>query len=103
MVIENLVLIIFALALLLITTTILVYSWLITHEKYLGTGIWMIRLLVIIPGFLALIGALYFIATKSETRIGMALFTAGILLVTGAIRLMLLLMKKRVELSKPSD
>ena len=91
---ENLELVVLAVALLLSTTNIFVYSWFVEHEKYLHIGIWVIRVTGAFPGLVFSIWAIYAMATDRGSTLGIVLVTAGLLLVTGAIQLLSLLVRK---------
>ena len=92
---ENLELAVLALALLLSTTNIFVYSWFDKHEKYLHIGIWIIRVTGAIPGLVFSIWAIYIISTDKESTLGMVLVTAGLLLAAGTVHLLSLLLRKQ--------
>jgi len=101
---ENLELVVLALALLLSTINIIVYSWFESRERYLNIGIWVMRVSGVLPGLVVLIWAIYVMATDSESTLGKALLTAGFLLVTGVVQLLSLLMTKQgVSSEKPSS
>ena len=84
-----------AIALLLSTTSITIYSWFDDHGKQLRLGIWAIRITAILPGLVSVLWAIYAIATGEESTLGMALLTAGILLVGGGVQLLSLLARKQ--------
>ena len=94
MVTENIEMTIFALALLIITANIIICSWFIVHEKYLQVGAWITRITGVIPGFLAISWGVYIKITDSESTLGMALFSAGLLLEFGAIQLLSIILHK---------
>lgn len=80
-----------AIALLLSTSSISIYSWLVVHGKRLNSGIWALRLTAVLPGLLSILWAIYTMATGNESPFGMALLTAGVLLVGGGVQLLSLL------------
>ena len=84
-----------AVALLLSTTSITVYSWFDDHRKNLRLGIWAIRITAILPGLASILWAIYAMATGEESTFAMALSTAGILLVGGGVQLLSLLVRKQ--------
>lgn len=84
-----------AIALLLSTSSIFVYSWCERHGKRIGIGLWIIRMIAVFPGLLFILWAIYAMATSKESKLGMALLTAGMLLVGGAVQLMSLLVRKQ--------
>jgi len=94
---------VFAFALLIITANIIICSWFIEHEKYLSVGAWITRITAILPGFLALSWGVYLKVTESESSLGMALFSAGLLLEFGAIQLLSLLLRKQTDAPSGTD
>lgn len=94
MIIENEVAAVFALALLIITANIILGSWFIGQDKYFRIGAWITRITAVLPGFLALSWGLYLKVTETDSTLGMALFSAGLLLEFGAIQLMSLMLRK---------
>ena len=94
MTIENIQLLIFASALILITLNILVCSFSASHSKYRVAGIWLIRATAIIPGFLAVCGGLYIWCIENNASVGWALFSAGMLLEMGGLLLSGILRKR---------
>lgn len=83
-----------ALALLFSTANIFVYAWFENREKQLHTGMWVIRMTAVLPGFIAIVWAIFAMTTGKESTLVMALLTAGLLLVAGAIQLLSLLLNK---------
>ena len=83
-----------AIALLLSTTSITIYSWFDDHRKNLRLGIWAIRITAILPGLVFILWAGYVMATGKESTLAMALSMAGITLVGGGVQLLALLMRK---------
>jgi hypothetical protein len=84
-----------AIALLLSTTSITIYSWFDDHGKQLRLGIWAIRITAILPGLVSILWAIYAIATGEESTLAMALSMAGIMLVGGSVQLLSLLVRKQ--------
>lgn len=84
-----------AVALLLSTTSITVYSWFDGHRRNLRLGIWAIRITAILPGLASILWAIYAMATGKESTLAMALSTAGVLLVGGGVQLLSLLVRKQ--------
>jgi len=84
-----------ATALLLSTSSIFVYSWFESHGKQPTIGIWIIRMMAVFPGLVFTLWAIYTMATGEESKLGMALLTAGMLLVGGAVQLLALLVRKQ--------
>lgn len=94
MYIENRELLIFASALILITLNILVCSLTVGNRKYHIAAILVIRATAITPGFIAVCWGLFITLTENDTSLGWALFSAGILLETGALQLSSILRKQ---------
>lgn len=88
-------LVVLAIALLLSTTSITIYSWFDDHRKNLKLGIWAIRITAILPGLASILWAIYAMATGEESTLTMALSTAGIMLVGGGVQLLSLLVRKQ--------
>ena len=84
-----------AIALLLSTINISVYSWFDTHETQLNIGIWVIRVIAVLPGLVFIVWALYAMASNKDATLAMALLTSGIMLTGGAIQLLSLLVRKQ--------
>ena len=84
-----------AIALLLSTTNITIFSWFDDHGKQLRLGIWAIRITPILPGLVFILWAIYAIATGEESTLATASSTAGILLVGGGVQLLSLLVRKQ--------
>ena len=91
---NSVVIIIFSLALVLITMNILVYSFAVAYNKYCRAGMWVVNVTAVIPGFLAVCYGLYIRIIDDRSDAGWALFAAGMLLETGAIQLTILMRKK---------
>ena len=93
----NIELAVMAVALFLSTVNILVYSWLETQATPLDTRIRVLRIVAVTPAFLASAGSVYMIATDRESPLGMALLTAGMLLIVGAIQLISLVTRRQKQ------
>ena len=84
-----------AIALLLSTTSITIYSWFDDHRKHLRLGIWAIRITAILPGLVSILWAIYTTATGEGSTLTMALSAAGIMLIGGGVQLLSLLVRKQ--------
>ena len=84
-----------AIALLLSTSSISVYSWFDSHGKQLRLGIWAIRTIAIFPALVFILWAGYVMATGKESTLATALLMAGITLVGGGVQLLSLLLRKQ--------
>ena len=92
---ENIEAAVLALALLLTTISIFVYSWFESREQYLHVGIWLIRIISVLPAFTLIIWSIYIMATDRGSLLALALLTASMLLTAGAVQLIALLMRKQ--------
>ncbi len=90
---------VFAIALFLLTANVIISSWFIEQEKLLPIGIWITRLTAILPGFLAIAIGIYLNVIETESTLGTALFSAGLLLEFGGIQLLMLILRIQTGLS----
>ena len=91
---DNSELVIVSSALVLLTANIIVYSWSTTHREYRDMGRRIITLSAVIPGLVAVCWGVYIHIIRTDSALGWALFSAGMLLETGAIQLLLVLRKQ---------
>jgi len=91
---DNSELVIVSSALVLLTANIIVYSWSTAHREYRNLGRRIITLSAIIPGFVAVCWGVYIHIIGTDSTLGWTLFSAGMLLETGAIQLSLVLRKQ---------
>ncbi len=90
----NIELIVLALALFVTTLNIYVYSWFENRVRFLRAGLWVMRITGILPGLAVTVWAMYVKATSTESVLGMALLTAGMLLVAGGLQFLSMLQRK---------
>ncbi len=85
---------IFVFALILLTANNLVFTLSVSKKKYSRVGVWIMNVTAIIPGFLAVCTGLYLTIIENNSSLGWALFSAGLLLETGAVQLSRMLDKQ---------
>ena len=70
-------------ALLLTTLNIFVYAWVIERERFLRTGIWILRVTSALTGFVAVSWGIYLLAHDPDSTLAKILNSAGLLLIAG--------------------
>ncbi len=96
-------LIVLALALFATTLNIYVYSWFENRGRFLRAGLWVMRITGIVPGLAVTVWAMYVKATSPNSVLGMALLTAGILLVAGGLQFLSMLQRKLADGAGKAD
>ena len=94
---------VFAIALVLSTINIFVFTWALGRHSRQRFGVWLIRLTGALPGVLFALAAISLMATNTRSTPALALVTASLLLTSGAIALISQLNKGQVKSCDSND